>query len=424
MPPAPPRNFREAHAHLHSLGESLELVSLADCRDVAHCLGRIAAAAANPCDTDDGWLRFSSARVQAWAEQRWPTLDELDATTGDRPCVIMSFDHHAAAANSAALAAAGLAPGQRVAPAGEVIADPRTGRPTGLLLEYAAYRVWEASPAPTPARQQARVAAALSHLAVLGYEEVHDLHSQPWLGPLLHTMEAAGQLNLRATLYPPFAALAQVAADRASWESGNIRLGGGKVFADGTLNSRTACMLHRYAEPMPNLPRGQAMHSPMALDAMVQQADAHGLPLAFHAIGDCAVRMVLDTIENNRPRTGGYRVEHAEIIDRTDVPRFAKLGVIASVQPCHLLADVEALARFVPHRLDRVLPLRELIDSGCKPGELLWFGSDVPIVDADPADSIRAAVDRRRHGAAPGDAIAPEQAITQAEAWSCFRPGV
>jgi predicted amidohydrolase YtcJ len=92
---------------------------------------------------------------------------------------------------------------------------------------------------------------------------------------------------------------------------------------------------------------------------------------------------------------------------------------VASVQPCHLLADVEALRRHLPHRLERVLPLRELIDSGCRPGELLWFGSDVPIVRPDPADSIRAAVRRSRDG--DEVAIAPEQAITDAEAWAAFR---
>jgi predicted amidohydrolase YtcJ len=154
----------------------------------------------------------------------------------------------------------------------------------------------------------------------------------------------------------------------------------------------------------------------------VADCDRLGLPVAAHAIGDGAVRAVLDAIEAVRPRTPGFRIEHAEIIDEADIPRFARLGVLCSPQPCHLLADVEALRRYLPHRLDRVLPLRELIDAGCTPGRRLLFGSDVPIVRADPEDGILAATKRRRADMHPSQAIAPAQAITEPEAWACFAP--
>lgn len=162
-----------------------------------------------------------------------------------------------------------------------------------------------------------------------------------------------------------------------------------------------------------------------SLAAAMALARRMGLDLAAHAIGDGAVRAVLDAWESLGPIGGPsrLRIEHAEIIDAADVARLARprFGeVIVSVQPCHLLADIEALRRGLPHRLDRVLPLRELIDAGCGPGERLWFGSDVPIVRPHPGDSIRAAVHRRREGMGAGDAIAPGQAITEAEAWACF----
>lgn len=151
------------------------------------------------------------------------------------------------------------------------------------------------------------------------------------------------------------------------------------------------------------------------------------LTLAIHAIGDDAVRTCLDAYESVSPShrltaSPTLRIEHAEIIDAADVPRFAALGVICSVQPCHLLADVEALRRGLPHRLNRVLPLRDLIDSGCTPGpsNLLQFGSDVPIVRPHPEDSIQAAVHRRRVNDSPDAAIAPDQAITEDEAWAGF----
>lgn len=352
----------------------------------------------------------------------------------------MSFDHHAAAANRPALQAAGLEAGQRLGANGRVEVDDRTGRASGLLIEDAAYRVWAAAPEPSMAQRRARVRAALGHLASLGYVEVHDLHAQPWLGPLLSDLDREGLLALRVWLYPPLARFEQEAAERGRWETARVRLAGAKVFADGTLNSRTALMLHRYAEPLLGQPRGQAMLSPAALDeaiALVQRAGGDGdWPLAVHAIGDGAVRMVLDSLQRvrgglgepgrTRSGIGRHRIEHAEIVDAFDVPRFARMGVACSVQPCHLLADIEALNRFVPHRMDRVLPLRDLIDAGCRPGPegLLWSGSDVPIVPADPGDTIQAATLRRRVGAPSEDAVAPRQAISPAEAWETLRAPV
>ena len=130
---------------------------------------------------------------------------------------------------------------------------------------------------------------------------------------------------------------------------------------------------------------------------------------------------MLDAIERTDCRDTGCRIEHAELISPEDIPRFKQLGVIASVQPCHLLPDIEALRRALPDRLDRVLPIRELIESGMEPGVDLLFGSDVPIVRAEPRDSIRAAVDRRREGMGQSEAIGPGQAIDEATAWRCFR---
>ncbi|MCC6322093.1 MAG: amidohydrolase family protein [Phycisphaerales bacterium] len=413
--------MREAHAHILALGESLTIPSLAACASVAECLDAVRRAADRlPAGA---WVRLKSARIESWAERRWPMLGELDRACGDRPCVIMSFDHHAAAGNTAALRAAGLAPGQRVEPNGEVCVDAASGRASGLLIEHAAYRAWASAPPESDSERRASVLAALRSLAALGYREVHDLHAQGWLGPMLACIERAGELPVeRVQLYPNIAELPAVHAGRAAWESRAIRLAGGKVFADGTLNSRTALVLAPYREPFHGLACGRAMLPAAKLDAAIGLAESLGLHIAVHAIGDGAVRMVLDAFERTAtPRAPGnrHRVEHAEIVDEADVPRFAGLGIVCSVQPCHLLADIEVLTGQFPDRLDRVLPLRELIDAGCKPGgddALLWFGSDVPIVRADPGDSIQAAVYRRRAGQTAAEAIAPAQAITLDEA--------
>lgn len=422
--------MREAHAHLASLGESLAMPSLEGCRGIGECLERIRVAASSAAP--GAFIRLHSARTESWQEARWPSLAELDSAAPDNPCILMSFDHHAAAANSAALSAAAVAPGQRIEPSGIVVVDESSGtaRPTGLLLEGAAYAVWKAAPEPAPRDRAAHLAAALAHLAALGFTEVHDLHSQEWLGPALAQLDRAGQLPLHVSLYPPADRLEADFTSRSAWESPRLRLAGGKVFADGTLNSRTAAMLVDYRLPMPGMPRGQIMADPAALRSHLATSERLGLHLAVHAIGDAAVRFVLDAIDDvarARPvclrRNDGqrHRIEHCELIDPADVPRFRALNVVCSVQPCHLLADIEALHRYLPHRLDRVLPLRELIDSGLLPGRDLWFGSDVPIVRADPADSIQAAVHRRRADMPQAQAIAWNQRITEPEARAAFQ---
>ena len=238
--------------------------------------------------------------------------------------------------------------------------------------------------------------------------------SQPWLGPAI---ARAGNPGVRVVLHPLLDDLDETVATRGTWESDRVRLGGGKVFADGTLAGRTAWMLEPYADGDPDHPAGQAMMGPGQLEAAVRRCEEHGVGLAIHAIGDAAVRASLDAVERvgqGLPEGRHHRVEHAELVHPDDVPRFAGLGVVCSVQPCHLLADIEALRSAVPDRLPRVLPLRDLIDAGCEPGALLVFGSDTPVVRPDPSDSIRAAVQRRRADQQPDAAIAPEQAVTAA----------
>lgn len=418
--------MREAHAHLASLGQSLAMPSLESCSSLAECLDLVSIAAASAARGT--FIRLHSARPEGWPEARWPSICDLDAASPHNPCVLMSFDHHAAAANSAALAAAAIGPGQRIEPNGVVVIDA-AGRPTGLLLEGAAYAVWGAAPEPTPTERRSQLRTALDHLHALGFSEVHDLHSQEWLGPELAALERAGHLPMSVHLYPPAARLEADFAARSAWESSRLRLAGGKLFADGTLNSRTAAMLADYRDPMPGMPRGQIMLDGALLRERLAAAERLGLQLAVHAIGDAAVRFVLDAIDEvslGRRADGArrHRIEHCELIDAADVPRFRQLGVVCSVQPCHLLSDVEALRRYLPHRIDRVLPLRELIDSGLRPGDDLIFGSDVPIVRADPIDSIHAAVHRRRAGTPESDAISWSQRVSEHEARAAFgEPG-
>jgi hypothetical protein len=200
-------------------------------------------------------------------------------------------------------------------------------------------------------------------------------------------------------------------------------MGGAKLFADGTLNARTAATLTPCAEPLEAYPLGRMMVTPAEIDAAIAAADAAGLPLATHAIGDRAVREVLDGYERARVRGGlrtrGQRIEHCELVDPADVGRFVQLGLTASVQPCHLLADMAVLTRLHGASLHKVLPLRSWLASGLVAGRLeggLVFGSDAPIVGPEPEDSIIAAMTL-------GDGVNslnPGEAIDDRTAWACL----
>ncbi len=394
----------------------MSFIQLGTCGSADEMIDRLSdhAATADP----DEWIIAHGARPESWDPPLWPEIEEIDRAVGDRPALAWCFDYHALVGSTAALAAVDL---EDLGGSGLVALDA-SGKPTGLVLEDAALRVWNTVPEPSATERRIQVRAACEHLRRLGYAQVHDLKSQPWLGPLLAELDSAGELGLEVVLHPLLDEAHELMGTADLWRRDRLSLGGAKLFSDGTLNSRTAWVLEPFREPIPQHPCGTPMQTPDELDQAVRRADSMGLPLAVHAIGDGAVRGVLDAIERVAPRAPGYRIEHCELIDAVDVPRFADLGVIASVQPCHLLTDIEALRRHLPHRLDRVLPLRELIDAGCTPGELLRFGSDVPIVRADPEDSIRAAVHRRRADMSESDAIAPEQAISEDEAWACFAP--
>jgi predicted amidohydrolase YtcJ len=447
--------LREAHAHIAGHGREMSCLHVHDAADRADLLehvrrhaAKMAADAACPASE---WLIASGLRVEAWGTApggaRWPTMAELNVACPGRPCFVMSFDHHSGVVNGAAFAAAGFTE-TSASPPGGVVERDGAGKATGLLLESAFNAARRAVPEPSREQWKVMIERSLADLASKGFAEVHDLLSPPLLGEILAELDRAGRLQQSVWLYPAIADLEAVAAAAEGWTTRRVRLAGGKVFADGTLNARTAWTLVPFADPIEGHECGTPLVTPRELDEAMDRTGALGLGLAVHAIGDGAVRAVLDAQERALSRSGqsregsGWiaarnatpmlRIEHAELIDERDVHRFAELGVVCSVQPCHVLYDIEVLARQFPSRLDRVLPLQDLIARGLRPGADLWFGSDVPIVRPDPEDSIEFAVHRRRAGAGTGAGVAgPEtrvpigatQALSMDAAWACFRSG-
>jgi len=407
-PAGKPERMREAHAHVLAHGRSMDMVQLADCESVETMLDAIAAAG-----SERSLVLAHGARPEAWTIPGWPTISELDAVSTDAAVAIWCFDYHVMMLNSKALTRTGFDRASDDPPGGQLGRGP-SGDLSGVLYESAAGIAWGAL--EPKGVDPTTLARAIEDLSSHGFREVHDLKAQPGLGECLVGVGCP----LRVQMYPLVRDLPEVLKTRNDWQSDQIRLGGGKIFVDGTLNSRTAWMLHPFADGRPEHPSGMQLMSDTQIEDAIRLCVGEGLQLAAHAIGDAAVRAVLDAAERVRAPRGSVRIEHAELIDEADVPRFAELGVIASVQPCHLLYDIEALRRACPDRLDRVLPLRELIDSGLTPGRDILFGSDTPIVRPDPEDSILAATNRGRRDMPLADGIAPGQAISEAEAWACF----
>jgi predicted amidohydrolase YtcJ len=268
--------------------------------------------------------------------------------------------------------------------------------------------------------------------------EVHDMLSEAWLGEAIAELVRRGDADARAMsvwLYAAPEKLDGVLAAGERWPSERVRVAGGKLFLDGTINSRTAWMLDEFKEAIPEHPRGVAMMTRSEIVEAIRFCDERGLGVAMHAIGDAAVREALDALEEADPtmlRAPGHepwrmaRVEHCEFTDESDVDRFAAMRVVCSPQPCHLLPDVEALRRYLPHRIDRLLPLDEVIVSmeraGIDPAELVWMGSDAPIVPPSVGDNVRAASLRRRDGMVEEESLSPEHSIGAERVRSLHRP--
>ncbi|MEO0717094.1 MAG: amidohydrolase family protein, partial [Planctomycetota bacterium] len=239
--------LREAHAHIALHGRSSSFVDLAACKSAAEALDRIASASADLEPSQ--WVIAVGARPEGWSVPGWFSPGDLNEAVGGRPAFVWCFDHHAGMASAAGLAAAEIG-GDTPDPAGGTFLRDAAGQPTGVALESAAHAVWSAVPEPTPHEWRGHVRRGLADFVRCGFTEVHELHAPPWLGPMLADLADAGELLVDVTLYEPVADIV-AAFDRAeAWQRDNLRLGGGKIFADGTLNSRTAWMLHPYANPV------------------------------------------------------------------------------------------------------------------------------------------------------------------------------
>ncbi len=386
--------FHDAHVHLGYHGLERRQVALADTASLAEAAERIRQAAAA---TPDGWLQGSGFSVHRWSDV--PHRDALDAAAPGRPVLLRSQDHHAGLASSEALKLAGVTD-STPDPVGGRFERDQEGRLTGYLLESAVAEVAAAIP-PLAAPQMREVLdEAAAHFASMGVTTVHHMAYEPSEHARAIAQAASDpSFGLRVWSCIPQEHLE--AARDAGLATGiggdRYQVGGAKFFLDGALGSMTAAMLAPYG---PHGGVGDRMFEPEALQERVHLAVASGFTPVAHAIGDDAVRMLLDAYEATEPawRAAGLtpRVEHAQHVHPDDVERLGRMGLVASMQPLHLVFDVPTVRALLADRQDRAYPFRSLQAAGAT----LAFGSDTPVAPPDVWGSIVAA---ETH-AAPGDA--------------------
>jgi predicted amidohydrolase YtcJ len=430
-------------AHVHFVGYALgrRTLRLDGVADFDAVLERVAAAAQQL--PEGAWLLGGGWDHTLWGG-RWPRAADLDALAPDRPALLTRKDGHSAWVNSRALELAGIKDTTSNPPGGVIQREKRQA--TGVLLENAIDLVRQHIPAITQAERLDAVRAAIVEAHSYGMAGVHippGLTAGDGAQTMadLQVLRERGELNLRCLVHIGLESLD--AALRLGLRSGLgdrwLRIGGVKMFADGSLGSETAEMLAHY-EGRRHF--GTATMADDALNGAVQRALAGGIAVTIHAIGDAANRRVLDAIEralqlrienaelrNGSPETSfsipnsqfsiPNRIEHAQIVHPHDIPRFAQLGVIASMQPIHATSDMEMADRLWGERCATAYAWRALQAARAT----LAFGSDAPVEPLNPWLSIHAAATRQRPGGYPAGGWYPEQRIDITSALRGFTVG-
>ena len=410
----------DSHIHFSSYALSRRVLDLTRAASLAEVLVLVAERAR---ETDPGgWVLGRGWDQERWPERRFPTAAELDSVAPDHPVMLRAKNGHALVANSLALHLAGVTAGTSEPPGGRIGRDAE-GCPDGMLFEDSAMElVTDLIPIPGPEETDDALREAFPRAWRVGLTAIHDVDgiSAFTAYQRLHTQ---GELGLRVVKYLPVDVLDCVleVGLRAGLGDDWLRVGGIKVFADGALGSRTAAMLAPYIGEPDNV--GVLTTDMDALRTIACRAAEGGLPLAVHAIGDRANRMVLDvladanTTDMNRLR---HRIEHAQLLHPDDVGRLAALGVVASMQPIHATQDCEMADRYWGDRCATGYAWRSLLEAGTT----LAFGSDCPVEDLNPFLGIHAAVTRRRINGFPGpEGWYPDQRLTVKEAMHAYTLG-
>jgi predicted amidohydrolase YtcJ len=419
--------FNDAHVHFADGGASLAAVQLNDATSAAEFARRIGAQAKRmPAGQ---WILGGNWDETKWSPAQFPTRQLIDAVTPDNPVSVDRYDGHSVLVNSRALALAGIT-AQTPDPPGGVIVRDAHGEPTGALKDAAASLVDRVVPVPTHAERRAAIERALREAAALGVTSVQNMANPPLsyddLAVLAELLDE-GKLTARVYVAPLITGVEDQAklGIRRAFGGPWLRIGAVKGYADGSLGSSTAYFYEPFVDQPTN--RGLLSDTMQPLSRMREyfaRADAAGLQVCLHAIGDAAISTVLDLYgeieQADGTRDRRWRIEHAQHMAAKDFERFARLKVIASVQPYHAIDDGRwAEARIGHERASRTYAFRTFLEHKVR----LAFGTDWPVAPLNPMLTLYAATTRATLDGRNPAGWFPEQKLTIEEAIESYTLG-
>lgn len=416
--------WADAHGHLEGLGRALEIADLRGAGNASEAARRIGTVAATlPAGV---WAQGRGWDQNRWPGQKFPDARDLDAAVSDRPALASRVDGHAVWVNTKALETAKIDASTPDPDGGRILRRP-DGTPSGVFVDNATGLVARAMPAASPADFERRILAAARACAKTGLTEVQDAsHYGSAEIEILEKLARKGELPIRI-----YATVSNDAKELPGFFAAGARVGRGgdfvtvravKALADGALGSRGAALLSDYSDEPGN--RGLLVTPPARLDELARQAREKGWQLWVHAIGDRGNRVALEAFEKaaaavpkSPPGGDRPRIEHAQVVALSDIPRFARDGVIASIQPTHATSDMPwAQTRVGPRRIEGAYAWRSFKSAGVR----LAGGSDFPVESENPLLGFYAAVTRQDLLGNPPGGWRPQEKLTRAEALALF----
>ena len=409
----------DAHAHVVGLGQLLTQVDLTGATSLDETLQRVEQyAIENP---ESPWIVGRGWNQELWEDTSFPTAQDLDQVVNDRPVFLSRIDGHAAWVNSVALQQGDVTRETQDPVGGRVIRDDQ-GDPTGILVDAAETYVARFIPQESPEQIEEAISLAIQEILSLGITGVHDAGVSQGVWQIFQDLDAKGELAVHIN-----AMVGGVTDQTRPWiakgpvepsASSRLSLTGVKIYSDGALGSRGAAMLEPYDDEPENL--GLLFYDQSEMNEQVLTAVSNGFQANVHAIGDAANRQVLDALEeaiNAYPESSRHRVEHAQVVAVEDIPRFAELGLIASMQPTHATSDKNmAQDRIGAERLEGAYAWRTFLDQGT----IIAAGSDFPVEPVNPFYGIHASVTRQDRNDEPPGGWLSDEAMTLREALRAF----
>lgn len=414
--------FIDAHAHIEGLGAAVMSLSLGGINSVEEIQSLVAERAKNI--GSHIWIRGRGWDQNLWRDKSFPTHHTLDAVSGDVPVYLTRVDGHAVWVNKKVLDIAGITKATPDPEGGKILRD-KLGNPTGVFVDNAKALLNSYLPPVSMEERTRAVVLAVQECLRVGLTEVHDMGVDLDGVSIYKKLIDTGRF--------PFRVYAALDGGADAWklyqESGpEIAYGGGrltiravKVYADGALGSRGAALIEPYSDDPGN--RGLTLTSQEEIDSVVDQALRKGFQVCTHAIGDRGNHAALNSYEkgfkllNYKEKSVRFRVEHAQIVEPGDIPRFSALGIIPSMQPTHCTSDMYwAEDRLGSSRLTGAYAWKSFLEHG----SIIPGGSDFPVESPNPLWGFYAAITRKDHSGWPDGGWRPEQVMTRPEALKAF----